>query len=535
MLEKFNLIDTYTKRGMTENQIIDDAIYTTLKNISSYTDNERELRGISDDFFDKNNLKRMYEDNQLKFLFNEKSGTKNPAYDIFIDLEGDGEWQQLSNVQNRDALFRPEKLPQRYTNVQYDAIYEEVVGKMADDWLAKKSEIFREKGAENVIQSISDVEEMYANMPADIDAAKDMYIRSFGLDEKEAKQASSLMSYMHRLAFGLVFNKGQEGIKNLEDLFNSIPFMPNVKFDTNAIADMQQDRMLNAQAIEQAKKKIGEELPNSIMKQVQIKFDESHIPQLMSNPFAEGILRHEGYSNTVYNAKDPNFNSKGIKVDVQVSRGGGQKSKNNPYIEGSSISIAQYESLTAEGSDPTIGSGINLKDQVNVDILQSIKNPDGSQKYTIEGLMNGTEKLDRVDNFYVFYKRVAEKLEIANNKTTAYDLTADKNILLAAAITNLEYLGGGFNGPNFYEALNNFAKTKDSKYIGAFEPYKEGDPKTIGQELYTDAMMQKEKGFGGYQDRFNDVFDLIKAWSLGSFDVMPSYVMNPEVLNPSIG
>ena len=524
MIERFNMIDTYTKRGLSEDQIIDDAIYTTMKNINSYTDAERELRGLPkdlDEFYNKNNLRRMYEDKQLKFLFNEKGGTKNPVYDIFIDLEGDGEWQQLTNVQDRDAMYRPERLPERYTNLKYKEIYEDVIGSMADDYLADRMKSLELKESESTIPQIEDAAKLYAE--------------SFGVDKQSSSEASQLLSAMTRFTFNLVFNQGQEGLKNVEQMFNSIPFLPNVNFDINALRDIQQTEMLNSMAIEKAKKKLEGELSPNIMSQVQVKFDESHIPQLMSNPFAEGILKHEGYSNTVYNAKDPNFNSLGINVDVQGTRGMGVKSDRREYTEGSSISIAQYESLTSEGADPTIGSGINLKDQVNVDILESIKNPDGSQKYTLEGLMNGTQKLDRVDNFYVFYKRVAEKLDIANNKTTAYDLTANKNILLAAAITNLEYLGGGFNGPNFYEALNAFARTGDSKFIGSFEPYKEGDPKTIGQELYTDAMMQKDIGFGGYMNRFNDVFDLIKAWSLGSFDIMPQYVMNPEVLNPSIG
>lgn len=524
MIERFNMIDTYTKRGLTEDQIIDDAIYTTMKNINSYTDAERELRGLPkdlDEFYNKNNLRRMYEDKQLKFLFNEKGGTKNPVYDIFIDLEGDGEWQQLTNVQDRDAMYRPERLPERYTNLKYKEIYEDVIGSMADDYLADRMKSLELKESESTIPQIENAAKLYAE--------------SFGIDKQSSSEASQLLSAMTRFTFNLVFNQGQEGIKNVEQMFNSIPFLPDVNFNVNALRDIQQTEMLNSLAIEKAKKRLEGELSPSIMSQVQVKFDEAHIPQLMSNPFAEGILKHEGYSSTVYNAKDPNFNSLGINVDVQGTRGIGVQSDRREYTEGSAISMAQYESLTSEGADPTIGSGINLKDQVNVDILESIKNPDGSQKYTLEGLMNGTQKLDRVDNFYVFYKRVAEKLDIANSKTSAYDLTANKNILLAAAITNLEYLGGGFNGPNFYEALNAFARTGDSKFIGSFEPYKEGDPKTIGQELYTDAMMQKEKGFGGYMNRFNDVFDLIKAWSLGSFDIMPQYVMNPEVLNPSIG
>lgn len=538
MIERFNLIDTYTKKGMTEDQIIDDAIYTTMKNLRGYTDKERELRGINDDFLDGNNLRRMYEDKQLKFLWNEKGGTKDPVYSIYIDVDGDGEWQQLSNVQDRDAMFRPEKLGNKYNNLAYKKVFEDVIGKMADDFLSKKGEALREKGSKDSINTIDDAYSMYDYLPSSMDDAKDLYVRSFGIDPKENPEVSSLLSYMTRVSLGLFYNSGQEGIKNIEQVFNSIPFLPNVNFDVNALRDIQQSRMLDTLAIEEVKKQIGGELPSSIMSQVEVKFDESHIPQMMSNPFAEGILKHEGYSDTVYNAKDPNFNSKKINVDVSGIRGIGQQSDRRAYVDGSNISLAQYESLQAEGSDPTIGSGINLKDQVNVDILTSIKNADGSQKYTLEGLMNGTQKLDRVDNFYVFYKRVSEKLEIADNKTKAYDLTANKNILLAAAITNLEFLGGGFNGKRFYTALNNYARTGDDKYIGSFGPYKEGDEPSIGQELYTDASNAKTASgvrLGGYMNRFSDVYDLIKAWSLGSFDVMPQYVMNPEVLNPSIG
>jgi len=280
------------------------------------------------------------------------------------------------------------------------------------------------------------------------------------------------------------------------------------------------------------------------MSRLSVEFDEAHLPQLMNNPFAESIMKHEGYKSYVYDAKDPSFFDKSIesfftvegdRLQLLTELSGTAKAQEAanymPYTEGSKISKAQYESLTRDGADPTIGAGISLNDKVNVEILESILNPDGTQKYTLEGLMNGTQRLDRVDSFYVFYKRVAEKLEIANRKTKAYDLKAPKNMLLGVAITNLEYLGGGFNGKKFYTALDNFAATGDEKYIGVFGPYKEGDEFSIGQELYTDAKAQV--GYGGYEKRFKDVYDLIKAWSLGSFDVMPSYVLNPDLLNPN--
>ena len=549
MIERFELIDTYTQRGFDKEEIIDDAIESTYRTIGGYTDYERELRGISNDFYDNYNLRRMYNDGKLKFLWNDKSGTKNPDYSIYLDIDGDGGWQELTNMKNRNGLFMPEKMGTRYSNTKYKAIYEEVIGKMADDWLEKQSEMFREKGSEDVIKDISSAEKMYENMPASMDDAKDMYIRSFGIEAEDAKQASSIMSAMNRLAFGLVFNKGQEGLKNLEDLFNSIPFMPDIKFDINAIADIQQERMLNMQALEQARIKLGEELPPELMSRISVEFDEASLPQLMNNPFAESIMKHEGYKSYVYDAKDPSFFDKSIEsfftvegdrlqllTEISGTAKAQEAANYMPYIDGSKISKAQYESLTREGSDPTIGPGISLKDQVNIDILESIQNTDGTQKYTLEGLMNGTQRLDRVDAYYVFYKRVAEKLDIANRKTKAYDLKAPKNMLLGVAITNLEFLGGGYNGPKFYTALDNFAATGDEKYIGVFGPYKEGDEFSIGQELYTDAMNARTSEgvrLGGYKSRFKDVYDLIKAWSLGSFDVMPSYVLNPDLLNPN--
>lgn len=538
MIERFNLIDTYTQRGFNEDEIIDDALWATMQTIGGYTDYERELRGISDDFYDNYNLRRMYKDGRLKFLWNDTSGTRNPAYNIFIDIDGDGQsWQQLTNMKNRNALFMPEKMGTRYTNMKFKGIYEEVIGKMADDFLEAKGEWFREKGSKETVTDIDSAREMYENLPMGMDDAKDMYIRSFGIPEEQAKEVSSLMSAMTRVAFGLVFDKGQEGLKNLEQLFESVPFFPNINYDPNAIADMQQDRMLNMQALDEAKVRLQEELPVEMYNRLSVEFDEAHLPQMMNNPFAESIIKHEGYRSYVYNAVDPNFDSKDIKMTAGGTRGvaTGDVSR-EPYVEGSNISNAQYESLTSENADPTIGPGLSLKDQINIDILESIKNIDGTQKYTLEGLLNGTQRLDRADAYYVFYKRVAEKLQIANKKTKSYDLLAPKNMLLGVGITNLEYLGGGFNGPKFYEALNNFAATGDEKYIGVFGPYKEGDEYSIGQELYTDAVSAVTKDgikLGGYEPRFRDVYDLIKAWSLGSFDIMPSYVLNPNLLNPN--
>jgi hypothetical protein len=524
-LQAYPMIDTYVKKGMQKDNIIDDALYTTAQYIANYTDSELEYRNIPKDFFNKNNLRRLYEDGQIKFLFNAKGGTKNPVYDIYLDANGDGEWQRLTNSKDRDSFFRPENTAIKYTSTKYKNIKSKVLTNMSNKFLNEY--ITR---MDKTIKGTDEMDFLASGM--------DNFLREYNLDPNENPQIPSMLTGMMNVIFDVTFNQGQEGLVNLQQMFNAIPFLPNVNFDWNAIRDIQQNEILNQIALEQAREKLGDEIPNILKGEISVKFDESQISLLMTNPYGESIIKHEGFSDTVIDAKSAQFNSLGIGMDIASGRVfGGNREERQPYIEGSAISKAQYEILQDPKSDPTIGPGLSLKDKVNVEILESIKDENGNQKYTLEGLMNGTQRLDRVDAFYVFYKRLAEKLTIANNKTAnkmktkPYDLRLDKNILLAAGIVNLEYLGGGYNGDRFYSALDNFNRTGDAKWIGKFEPYKEGDEPTIGQELYTDALNAKiNQNLGGYMNRFNDVYDLIKAWSLGSFDFNPAYVLNPEII-----
>lgn len=500
------LVPTYEKKGFTSDEIVDDAIQTVMERIYSYSDEEREMRGFTEDFFSKNNLKRMYQDDRINFIYNNDSGSANPAYDIAIDVDGDGGFQMLTYANNRNALFRPEKKPTRYNSYSTDQLKFKTYENYINNWFEESA------GRKEFLK----------------DAENDYYAR-FNIKPKTG--IGPVVRNLTHSLIDIFVDGGKEGIKNVEQMFNSIPFLPNVQVDVNAINDIQQKAMLAELDAKKVIAELGEELPLNIMNERQIKFEDSQVPMIMKEPFADSILPFEGFSSTIYNAKDGNFGSIGISEGKVIPRTGQTVGGREPHVEGSKISKEQYLSITGPKADPTIGHGINMKEQINLDIIESIKDDEGNQKYTIEGLMNGTEEITQLDSLYVFYKRVAEKVKIADSDTKMYDLTATDNALLTVAITNLAYLGGGFNGPKFYTALNNYKKTGDIKYIGEFKPYQEGDEFSVGQELYTDALQEKEENnMGGYMDRFNHVHQLILAWANGQKTQLPQYAFEPELL-----
>lgn len=106
---RFSIIPTYLEKGFTKNEILAYMKKTVIDYISLYTEYERELRGINYDFLSEYNLINLINEERLRFLWSDKSGTENPAYNIYLDLEGDGSFQELASTKNRNAVFKPTK------------------------------------------------------------------------------------------------------------------------------------------------------------------------------------------------------------------------------------------------------------------------------------------------------------------------------------------------------------------------------------------------------------------------------------------
>jgi len=107
---RFSIIPTYLEKGFTKNEILAYMKKTVIDYISSYTEYEKELRRINYNFLSEYNLINLINEERLKFLWRDISGTKDPAYNIYIDIDGDGQsWQELTNTKNRNAVFKPTK------------------------------------------------------------------------------------------------------------------------------------------------------------------------------------------------------------------------------------------------------------------------------------------------------------------------------------------------------------------------------------------------------------------------------------------
>lgn len=108
---RFSIIPTYIEKGFTKNEILAEVMNTVINYINEYSDYEREHRGVNYNFFSEYNLIELINEERLRFLWNDRNGTKNPAYDIYIDIDGDGHFQLFSNSKNRNKLLKPNKTP----------------------------------------------------------------------------------------------------------------------------------------------------------------------------------------------------------------------------------------------------------------------------------------------------------------------------------------------------------------------------------------------------------------------------------------
>ena len=97
------------------------------------------------------------------------------------------------------------------------------------------------------------------------------------------------------------------------------------------------------------------------------------------------------------------------------------------------------------------------------------------------------------------------------------------------ALTDMQFQGS-YLGPAFTEALANFIKTGDEKYLGSFSAYNEDGTVlrkkdkgygtrevTILGELYNDGLAAKEDNKSGIYIRNQKRADLILSWSNGQY------------------
>ena len=182
-----------------------------------------------------------------------------------------------------------------------------------------------------------------------------------------------------------------------------------------------------------------------------------------------------------------------------------------------------YETITGNG-DWTIGMGLSLKDETVINQLKS-------KGYSIEKLISGEDVIKYEDSKEIFNIKITEAQTIAlqKMKNLGVDITGPKNSYLLMALTDMQFQGS-YLGPAFTEALANFIKTGDEKYLGSFSAYSEDGTAlrkedkgystrevTILGELYNDGLAAKEDDKSGIFIRNQKRADLILSWSNGQY------------------
>ena len=329
--------------------------------------------------------------------------------------------------------------------------------------------------------------------------------------------------------FNLVYNgynKGKNGIEDLGRMFNDIDWLPDINIDMNTVERQLQENQI-AFLTYQKQKEAGV-------------FDDN-----LATQFSGKEQTAMGYQNTATNllvdtinrqeggfypqAYDSGFTGDRNKTFTAGSRAGG----GGPIemaAEGSKIQKAEYDMMMSEKGDPTIGTGLSLKDK-------TVKAELTKLGYDIDKLLTGEQTITREDNNIVMMKMLDDKFKLVENITGIDDLASNKNAYLAVALVKLAYNSSTWIGPRFQKALNNFIETGDMKYIGSFSSYKEGTDEFYGgpnaseikqyepallNELWNDAEGQAVlKNLGGFRTMMREVGEFITAWSQGQMTYFP--------------
>jgi len=188
--------------------------------------------------------------------------------------------------------------------------------------------------------------------------------------------------------------------------------------------------------------------------------------------------------------------------------------------EGGIFSSEAYENIKG---DPTIGYGLSLNNEMVIKELID-------RGYSIEKLKNKEEKLNKKDGEEITRIKIDEARTIAKQKMSNLDvdISGVKNSLLQIVLGDMQYQG--LLGPAFTQALSNYMKTGDEKYMGTFTAYNNDGtalraedsgyatrPVTVLQELYNDGLAARDDNKKGIFVRNDRRANLIMAWVKGQY------------------
>lgn len=492
-LVKYPMFKTYTAKGLTVDQIKTDAVMTILNRGLNMSDGERAALGLSADFFTAENILGLMDNKRIRFDYDPAS-IGDPTYRISMDLDNDGIFMALNNPNDPDSGFKPEAN--------------------------------RELNASLTLQGVrADFQNDAFKKWSDSVVAKESYFKQYGFDAvTEVPFVMQTLKGLHNLVYN-GYNKGKNGVEDIVRLFNDIPWLPDVSFDLNTVERQLQENQL--QFITYQQQKQAGVFDDNLASQFEGKESTAMGYQnTATNLLMDTINKQEG--GFYAQAYDSGFTGDRNKTFNVGSRGGG----GGPVemaAEGSKIQKAEYDLMMSEDGDPTIGTGLSLKDP-------TVKSELTELGYDIDKLLTGEQQITREDNNIVMMKMLDDKLKMVERITGIDDLQSNKNAYLAVALVKLAYNSASWIGPRFREALNNFIETGDMKYIGNFSSYKEGTTEfysganaaeikqyepALLNELWNDAEGQAAIGYGGFRTMMEDVSGFILAWSQGQMTYFP--------------
>lgn len=515
-LVKYPMFKTYTEKGMSVDQIKSDATMTMMKRGLEMNDGERAALGIGTDFFTAENLLGMWDNKQIRFEYDEQS-IGDPTYRISIDVDGDGQFMALLNQQDPLLSYKPEIDRSLNSSLTLEGVIAEYQNDAWNKWF--EGNVSKKEFLQNNVNP---------------------YYERYNIEAKDQPQFNSTLKGMFNLVLN-AYNKGKNGVEDLGRLFNDIDWLPNVEIDFDTVERQLQQNQLDFLTYQKQKKAGAFEQTIADKFTGGEKTAMNTYEQTKTNLFRDTISKQEGgFYAQAYDS--------GYKVNRDSSYTAGVKGVGGGPIKtvssDSKTHLAEYELMNSKDGDPTIGTGLSLKDPT---VMMELK----KLGYDIEKLKKGEELLTLEDDQKVMNVMIDQKIKIVEDLTGIKDLATNENAYLAVALVKLAYNSSTWIGPRFQRALTNFIKTGDMKYIGSFDTYNKGEGDIVFSgkkgnkyelrnyepallnELWNDAEGQADIGYGGFRTTFEEVGGYIQAWSQGQQTYFRSLVREVDNLGES--
>ena len=473
-LTRYPVKSTYLSRGLTESDINSDLVMTIMRRFYQMTDQERIDLGLTDEMMTTTNLYRLIEDGRIQTQYMKKIEGL-PAYDIRMDIDGDGLFHTLPHPISSDAHWIPEKPIDRYNANTYEKAVKAQQNKLRANDLSKDPN------------------------PSDLKKAW-WYIK------------------------GIALTEGAEALREIgEDLDNffGVDLQDAQNFITQDVQENQQAIVL----LEAAMANKGDLRNFEVLKGDLIMSKDGRVVK-SDNAFFDLISSNEGFEGSFYDA------AKGYLSGGKKGQFG--KGSHRDYMQQAAKLVQEGKFATQQEAfdslvnptymanskqygmyDPTIGHGFSIHNKEAMNALVA-------KGYTIEGLLNGSEFLKMEDSIDVFLETILpEKQQFVQNLYGNIDFKDAKNSYLHLALTDMAYVAGnqwiGYkkNGEptEFMKHLNNLIATGDKKYLGVWG---EENPDTMLGQMTMDANAQKTKGQGGNYTRLEQNAFYIQSWFDGA-------------------